>query len=96
MSKAKFIKELEQTPPTKENFRKATIELVKRKSPIIMADVTDAKILISRQGYQLQAHKDVDVLKSKAITHTANSYINAVKVLDLVERIEELEKKLQI
>ena len=74
MPKPKFIQELKVTPPTKD-IKGAVAELVKRKSPIVITDLNDAKVLISRVIYNLQADKKIDIVKAKAILYATGVYI---------------------
>ena len=61
MSKVKFIQELKASPSN--GAREEIIKKVKDKKPLIVTNLKDAKILISRVIYHLQTG-DVDVNKA--------------------------------
>jgi len=91
MSKPKHIKELESKPlETDIKIRKEVTALIKKRTPFIVLDLKNAKLLISRIILQLQLD-EIEIVKAKAILHAINIYIQAYREADFESRISELE-----
>ena len=90
--KPKFITDLEKG---KADDRKKTTELVKKKNHIIIVNLQDARILLSKVIYQLQAETIKDA-KARSILYACSIYVSCYKESEFEKRLEELEEALQI
>ena len=86
MGKSKFIKELESTPPI---VRKKYEDRVGQKKPIVLFNLTDAKIQIARINWQLQVDT-IDITKAKALLHSINVFIFAYRECEMELLLAEL------
>lgn len=94
MAKPKFIKELEEGSPPKNNT--GTIKkLVKGKTPIIIEDLKDAQILISKIIYDLQVNK-IEEARAKTLCYALTVAIQIYRESEFEQRLRELESKLSI
>jgi len=64
----------------------------KNKAPVIVLNLQDIKLLISRVMLQLQK-ETIDIVKAKAILYATTCYVNAYKESDFEVRLMELENK---
>ena len=95
--KSRITADLEVTPGAVEPSRRRE-DIVKKvicKKPLIVTNLQDAKILISRIVYQLQTG-DVDISLAKAILYGTSCYIQCVKEADIEDRIKQLEDKIGV
>ena len=89
------IKDLKSTPPDVAKKTRATEELIKRKTPLVITSLQGAKMLISRVILNLQQDA-IPILKAKALMYAISVYISCYKEVDFENRLAELEKKLSI
>lgn len=78
-----------------KKLRRATTELIKRKTSLVIINLSDAKILISRIILQLQ-QETIETVKAKSLLYAVSVYISCYRECDFENRLTELEKKLSI
>ena len=91
MAKAKFIKELQDGSTPKEKI--GTIkQLVKSKNPIIIEEIKDARILISKIIYDLQINK-IEEKRAKTLCYALTVALQIYRESEFEQRLIELERK---
>lgn len=93
--KPKFITDIEKGKINNKLLRKETTAMVKNKNHVIIVTLQDAKILLSKVIYQLQAETIKDV-KARSILYAVSIYVSTYKSVDFEERLVTLESELQI
>jgi len=94
MPKTKFIQELKDGSTPKKKI--GTLEkLVKSRKPIIISELKDAKILISKIIYDLQINK-IQEARAKTLCYALTVAIQIYQAVDFEQRLKGLEDKLNI
>ena len=78
------------TPDKKELER-----VIKNKVPVVVLNLQDIKLLISRVMLQLQK-ETIDIVNAKAILYATTCYVNAYKESDFEFRLREIENRLGV
>ena len=91
MAKAKFLKELKDGSTPKEKVGNIK-QLVKSKNPIIIEELKDAQILISKIIYDLQINR-IEEKRAKTLCYALTVAIQIYRESEFEQRLTELERK---
>ena len=98
--KPKIITDLKDkglnTDPIPTNDKKEALrQLIARKTPVLVTDLFDCKLLIAKMLLQVQTDS-VDSQKARTIVWICSQYVHCYNVESLEVRMVELEKRLSI